>query len=93
MSRVSIVVAFASLGLIGAVEAAVAQSAKPAAAAKSWKCTASGLVTASYDGGDSAYVHLTGFSYGGTYPVTKNKAGTVATGTTANGTKFTCTAS
>ena len=63
------------------------------AAPKTWKCTASGLVNASYDGGDSAYVHLVGFSSGGTYPVTRNKAGTVATGTTANGTRFTCTAS
>ena len=69
------------------------RSAERPAAPKTWKCAASGLVNASYDGGDSAYVHLVGFSYGGTYPVTKNKAGTVATGTTANGTRFTCTAS
>ena len=71
---------------------AVAQTGRPAAA-KSWTCTAPGLVNASYDGGASAYVHLVGFSSGGTYAVTLNKAGTVATGTTANGTKFTCTAS
>jgi hypothetical protein len=54
----------------------------------SWTCTAPNLVSASYDGGSSAYVHLQGFSSGGTYSVTKK--GKVATGTTANGTKFTC---
>jgi hypothetical protein len=62
---------------------AVAQNAK-------WVCSAPGLVSASYDGGQSAYVHLTGFNRGGTYPVEMNKAKTQATGTTANGTKFVC---
>ena len=93
MARAITVSTFAALILVTAVSAASAQTAKAPAAPKTWKCTASGLVNASYDGGDSAYVHLSGFSYGGTYPVTRNKAGTVATGTTANGTKFTCTAS
>lgn len=69
------------------------QCAERPAAPKTWKCSASDLVKASYDGEDSTHVHLVGFSYGGTYPVTRNKAGTVATGTTAKGTRFTCTAS
>lgn len=59
-----------------------AQSGKP------WKCTARGLVSGSYNGGSTAYIHLSGFSTGGTYPV--KKKGNVATGVTANGTKFTC---
>lgn len=82
-----------AVALCSVVSTAAAQTGKPSAAPKTWKCSAAGLVNASYDGGDGAYVHLTGFSSGGTYPVTKNKAGTTATGTTANGTKFTCTAS
>jgi len=53
-----------------------------------WKCTAPGLVSASYNGGSTAYINLSGFSHGGTYPVTRK--GNVATGVTANGTKFTC---
>ena len=64
-----------------AVGAAVAQG-------KPWKCTATGIVSGSYDGGATAYIHLDGFSKGGSYPVTKK--GNVATGVTANGTKFTC---
>lgn len=48
------------------------------------------MVNGSYDGGNSAYIHLEGFSSGGNYPVTLNSSRTVATGTTANGTKFTC---
>ncbi len=55
---------------------------------KAWKCSAHGLVSGSYSGGSTAYIHLSGFSTGGTYPVTKK--GKVATGVTANGTKFTC---
>lgn len=58
------------------------QSSKP------WKCTAPGLVNGSYSGGSTAYIHLSGFSTGGTYPV--KRKGNVATGVTANGTKFTC---
>jgi hypothetical protein len=56
--------------------------------ADSWTCTAPGLVSGSYDGGDSAYIHLSGFSDGKSYPV--KKSGNRATGTTTNGTKFTC---
>jgi len=55
-----------------------------------WKCTAHGLVNSYYTGSDSAMIHLQGFSSGGSYKVTKNAQGTEATGTTANGTPFTC---
>jgi len=58
------------------------------ASAEGWTCSAPGLVSGSYDGGSSAYIHLNGFPSGGTYPVQKN--GKRATGTTKNGTKFTC---
>lgn len=67
--------------------AAQAQSGKP----QSWTCSASGLQASEYKGGDSAYIHLVGFNSGGYYPVVKK--GNVATGVTANGTKFTCKAS
>lgn len=56
-----------------------------------WKCTANGLVDSMYSGGDYAYIHLQGFSKGGDYKVQLNNQKTVATGTTANGTPFTCT--
>jgi hypothetical protein len=79
---------FAAASLF-AVVAATAQTGKP----KTWTCSAPNLVNFSYDGGDSAYIHLTPYASGGTYPVTKTKAGTQATGVTANGTKFVCTAS
>lgn len=55
-----------------------------------WECTASGLVNSHYTGGDSALIHLQGFSSGGNYAVTKSADGNVATGTTANGTAFQC---
>ena len=64
-----------------------AQSGKP----QSWTCTASGLQASEYKGGNSAYIHIVGFDTGGYYPV--QKKGNVATGLTANGTKFTCRAS
>lgn len=53
-----------------------------------WKCSAPGLRAAKYEGGEKAYIHLEGFSHGGYYKVTRK--GKVATGTTANGTTFTC---
>jgi hypothetical protein len=65
-----------------------AATAPAAAQGGTWKCSAPGLVSASYQGGGSAYIHLSGFSSGGTYPVTRK--GKVATGVTANGTRFTC---
>lgn len=60
----------------------------PAESQGAWKCSAPGLVSGSYDGGATAYIHLQGFPSGGSYAVTKN--GNVASGTTANGTRFTC---
>lgn len=85
MSRL---VVFAVAVAVGGVSAVAAETA-----AGTWTCTAPGLVSASYDGGAAAYVHLVGFAYGGTYAVTLNAKKTVATGTTANGTRFTCTRS
>jgi len=79
-------------GLTGALFA-TAVLAQGAPAKKKWSCTAPGLVSAAYDGGSSAYVHLKGYSEGGHYSVTLNSKGTSATGVTANGTKFVCTAS
>jgi hypothetical protein len=61
----------------------------PAAHADSWTCSAPGLVSGSYDGGPTAYIHLTGFPDGGTYSVQKSGNNKVS-GTTKNGTKFTC---
>ena len=75
--------------LIVATVSVEAQTAKP----KTWTCSAPNLVYSSYDGGETAYVHLSPYPSGGTYSVTKNKAGTQASGVTANGTKFVCTAS
>lgn len=66
----------------------LAASVAEAQSGKQWKCSAPGLVSSSYTGGSTAYIHLSGFATGGTYPVTKK--GNVATGVTANGTKFTC---
>ncbi len=56
--------------------------------AADWTCSAPGLVSGNYDGGDGAYIHLSGFSDGKVYPV--KKTGNRASGTTSNGTKFTC---
>lgn len=56
--------------------------------AQSWSCSAPGMISGSYDGGESAYIHLSGFPSGGTYPV--RKQGKRVTGTTKNGTTFTC---
>lgn len=53
-----------------------------------WICSAPGMISGSYDGGDSAYIHLTGFPSGGSYPV--KKSGKSASGTTKNGTRFVC---
>ena len=81
----------AMLAAMGLASPASAQGAAPAK--KTWKCSAPGMISGSYDGGSQAYIHLEGFSSGGQYAVTRNAAGTIATGTTANGTKFTCKAS
>jgi hypothetical protein len=56
--------------------------------ADSWTCSAPGMASGSYDGGATAYIHLTAFNTGSNYPV--KKSGNRATGVTKNGTKFTC---
>lgn len=57
--------------------------------AEGWTCSAPGLVSGSYDGGGTAYIHLAGFPDGGNYSVQTIGAKKV-TGTTKNGTKFSC---
>jgi len=59
----------------------------------SWSCSAEGLADSYYDGSNYAKIHLRGYARGGTYEVVKNAEGTRATGTTANGTPFSCTKS
>jgi hypothetical protein len=77
--RITVLAAFSLLSLTASAQA------------ETWKCTAKGMISGSYDGGATAHIHLTGFSSGGTYAVTKK--GKTATGVTANGTPFTCRAS
>lgn len=55
---------------------------------KKWVCEAQNLVSGNYSGGGYANIHLSPYSYGGSYPVVKN--GDTATGTTKDGTKFVC---
>ena len=55
-----------------------------------WKCSANGLVDFSYSGGDTANIHLQGYSRGGDYPVTFNQSKTQVTGVTGNSTDFVC---
>ncbi len=74
--------AMIAAALLGALSPALAQPGG------TWTCSAPGLVNGEYSGGDSAYIHLTGFSSGGRYAV--NRQGNTATGVTANGTRFTC---
>lgn len=61
--------------------------------ASKWTCTAQGLKEARYDGSGEAYIHLSAYTTGGKYKVTKNAEGTKATGKTKDGTEFTCTKS
>lgn len=75
-------------GVAVLVAACGIQSSHVEAQNKTWTCSAPGLVSGSYDGGSSAYIHLQGFPSGGSYPV--SRSGKTATGTTQNGTKFTC---
>jgi len=63
--------------------------ASSTARAENWTCSAPGMVTGSYDGGPTAYIHLSGFNRGSDYPV--QKKGSRATGVTKNGTRFVCT--
>ena len=73
---------------LAAISLFALNAAAQAAPTGSWSCTAPGLASASYDGGSMAYVHLASYPDGGTYAVTKS--GNKATGTTKNGTRFTC---
>lgn len=77
--------ALLACSLAGLPDAARAQ------AAQKWTCTAPALKNSGYEGGSTAYIHLEGFKRGGRYAVSRK--GNVATGTTANGTAFTCRAS
>lgn len=61
-------------------------SAEPKAG---WACTAPNLINSRYSGGSSAYIHLKGYGSGGRYRVTKETDSRV-TGTTKDGTPFTC---
>ena len=60
-------------------------------ASDAWTCSASGLVSASYDGSDYAHIRLRGYSSGANYKVTLNDQRTQATGITGDNTPFTCT--
>jgi hypothetical protein len=75
--------------VIGCTAAIITASTAPATAA-SWTCSAAKLKNYSYSGGTSAMIHLSPYSSGGRYPVKKVNANKV-TGTTKDGTKFTCT--
>lgn len=55
-----------------------------------WKCSAQGLVSSKYTGGEHATIQLQNFTSAGTYKVTKNAQANEATGTTANGVPFKC---
>lgn len=55
-----------------------------------WTCSAKGLKQSSYAGGNTALIHLRGFSRGARYEVTLSEDGRTATGKTGNGTPFTC---
>lgn len=56
--------------------------------AASWTCTAKNMITGNYDGGSTAYIHLSPYGRGHDYPVAKR--GKTVTGHTSNGTPFVC---
>ena len=70
--------------------APAAKAPTSAAPVAKWTCTAPGLVTANYNGGNMAYVHLARYTSGGNYMVVKDPSGKKATGKTADGTTFVC---
>jgi len=78
--------------LIVTLGAGLALAACQTTSGPTWTCSAKNLVDANYSGGSTAYVHLSGFSRGNNYSVTKSADGKTATGTTGNGTPFTCVA-
>jgi hypothetical protein len=69
----------------------LAFSVGPVSAEKNeWKCDADDIEDFNFNGGDYAYIHLSSYSSGDDYSVTFNETKTVATGTTGDGTPFTC---
>ena len=56
-----------------------------------WKCDASDISTYSFNGGNSAYIHLMSYSSGNYYRVKFNETKTEAKGKTGDGTPFICT--
>lgn len=58
-------------------------------AGNGWTCTATNLLDARYNGGNTAYIHLSPYSDGRRYAVIVS--GNRATGQTSNGTPFVCT--
>jgi hypothetical protein len=59
-----------------------------AASAAEWTCSAKNMITGNYDGGATAYIHLSPYNRGHDYPVAKK--GRMVTGHTSNGTPFVC---
>ncbi len=59
--------------------------------AKKWTCTAETLAEFRYDGGDWARIRLAAYSSSGSYKVSKDQTGNIATGVTADRTPFVCT--
>jgi len=74
--------------IIGAIAASALLGTSSANAA-SWTCSAAKLKNYSYSGGTIAMIHLSPYKSGGRYSVKKVNANKV-TGTTKDGTKFTC---
>lgn len=67
----------------------IASIATPALSrSNSWTCTAAKLADGHYEGGATAYIHLSPYSSGHDYPVTRK--GKVVMGTTMDGTPFKC---
>lgn len=83
-----------ALGIPIALVPLVAGGTLPEAAAQGsqkWVCDARLIASHDYNGGDRATIRLAPYPQGGSYAVKKNEAGNVATGSTADGTAFTCT--
>lgn len=76
-----IVVAALALGMAGCLTTG---------GAANWTCSAAGMISGGYSGGDYANIHLQGYSTGGSYRVKLNDQKTEAKGETKNGTPFTC---
>ena len=80
-----------SSALFGLYNNVAAQKQDEKQPEKKWVCTVPShaqLISFYYTGGDWAQIHIAPYSSGGSYKVTKVDG--VATGTTANGTEFTC---